>query len=447
MRANSASVIGLGKLGVCLAASLAHDVLPVVGVDIDADIVERLNRGQATREEPYLQEYIDKAGEDFQATTDVEQAVAETDITFLVVNTPSTEEGRYSLEYVEAACESIGKAVGNKDSYHVVVVTSTVFPGSTTGDIRDTLESSSGKTAGEDFGLCYSPEFIAIGDVIRGLEDPDFFLVGEQTERAGDVLSSIYDRLGKEDSPVVRMDPVSAEVAKMALNSYATTKISFVNTLAQICDGTGANVDTVSEALAMDDRISGAYLTAGARYGGPCFPRDNQAFSKLATDIGTTAPIAESTDKVNDRHTDWIADAANTVREEGDRVAILGLTYKPGTDIVEESQGMELVRRFQDEWQVSCHDPSAGAPDLGQIGDRTRLCGSATEALEDASVAVIATQWEEYTDLSIYSSFDGTIVDPWGLFESSELPETVGYYPIGRPDESSKQPERIPLGE
>jgi UDPglucose 6-dehydrogenase len=439
MRANSASVIGLGKLGVCLAASLAYDALPVVGADVDEDVVKRINQGQATRQEPFLQEYIDEAGKDLQATTDVEQAIHETDISFIVVNTPSTKEGRYSLEYVEAACESIGAAIGDKDSYHVVVVTSTVFPGSTTGEILNTLESASGKTAGEDFGLCYSPEFIAIGDVIRGLEDPDFFLVGEHTERAGDVLSSIYNRLGTEDSPVARMDPDSAEVTKMALNSYVTTKISFVNTLAQICDGTGANVDTVTEALALDNRISGTYLTAGARYGGPCFPRDNQAFSKLANDTGTAAPIAESTDKVNDRHTVWIADAIDTVREEGDRVAILGLTYKPGTDIVEESQGTELVRRFQDEWPINCHDPSAGAPDLSRLGNSTRLCGSAAEALKEASVAVIATQWDEYTDPSTYSSFDGTIVDPWGLFQTSELPDAVEYDPIGRPSEPSEQ--------
>jgi len=191
-------------------------------VDIDEETVQQLNAGYAPLLEPHLQDYIDEAGDDLRATTEIEEAVEETDITYIVVNTPSTEDGRYSLQYVEEVCHSIADTLANKDEYHVVVLTSTVFPGSTMGEVRMWLEEGSEKTAGEDFGICYSPEFIALGDVIRGLENPDFFLLGEQTEQAGDMVAEIYNELANKDSPIARMTPTEAEVAKMAVNSFVT---------------------------------------------------------------------------------------------------------------------------------------------------------------------------------------------------------------------------------
>ncbi|WP_167599428.1 nucleotide sugar dehydrogenase [Halorussus marinus] len=425
-----ASVIGLGKLGVCLAATLSNNGIDVTGVDIDEQVVNQVNAGEAPVTEPKLQAYINDANAELTATTPTERSITDTDITFIVVNTPSTEAGRYSLKYVEEVCELVGRALGRKDEFHTVAVTSTVFPGSTDGEIRDWLEEYSGKTAGEDFGLCYSPEFIAIGDVIDGLENPDNFLIGELNERAGDVVEAIYNEIN-EDVPVARMAATEAEIAKMAINSYVTMKISFVNTLAEICDGVGGNVDNVTEYLALDSRISGSYLTSGARFGGPCFPRDNVAFARLAEDAGTRAPLAESTDAVNDQHTKWIADRVRETTSEGDSVGILGMTYKPGTYLVTESQGIELVAELADDFETKYYDPMGNRQAESATDDAEPVLGMA-DLLRGTDTVVVATPWEEFEEATAFTDCEVTLVDPWRLFESEELPRSVEYVPIGR---------------
>lgn len=427
------SVIGLGKLGSCLAASLAYAGFTVVGTDIDEPVVEQIDAGKAPVPEPNLEEYLVAAGDNLTATTDTSAAVEETDATFIVVNTPSTEAGRYDLGAVNTVCERVGETLASKDDYHLVVLTSTVFPGSTTGTIKDTLEHVSGKAVGEDFGLVYSPEFIAIGNVIAGLEDPDFFLIGEYTERAGDIVEGIYDQLGEEATPMARMSPVEAEITKMAVNSYVTMKISYANTLGEICDGIGGDVDTVTEALALDSRIGGDYLSAGSRFGGPCFPRDNVAFSRLAKDAGTEAPLAEATDKVNDKHTTWIADAVRDVTPDGGSIAILGLTYKQGTYIVEESQGVALLGELSADsagYDVVGYDPMA--VDHGRTDGLLAPCHASLDwALEGVDTAVLTVPWSELESEDTYRDRSLTLVDPWRLLNVDALPPDVRYVPVG----------------
>lgn len=425
------SVIGLGKLGACIAASLANAGYRVTGIDLNEELVNTINQGEAPFPEPKLQEYIDNAGGRLRTDTQTQGNVSDTDVTFIVVNTPSTDDGRYSLKYVQSVCEDLGEELAEKDDYHLVVMTSTVFPGSTEGEIKDWLEEASGKRAGEGFGLCYSPEFIAIGDVIDGLEEPDFFLIGEDTERAGDTIASIYKNIERKPTPVARMDPVTAEITKISVNSYITTKISFANTMAEICDGYGGDVDTVTDALAMDSRISGKYLSAGGRYGGPCFPRDNVAFNRAAEDAGTVAPIALSTDEVNDQHTRWIAEAVRDFTPNGGRVAVLGVTYKPGTYIVEESQGAELLRELNGEFDLSCYDPMGMDEAKKEFGDAVQYHEDVTDALKTADTAVIATQWEEFLETNCYPDRDLTVLDVWRVLDRDRLPPAVSYVPLG----------------
>ncbi|WP_263834154.1 nucleotide sugar dehydrogenase [Salinibacter sp.] len=412
----SASVVGLGNLGACLAASLAHGGISVRGVDVDEDVVRAFQDERAPYDEPDLLQYIREGSQNLRATTDY-SVISETDVTFLFVNTPSRDDGGYSLESVRKAARSIGEQLAGMDDYHLVVLRSTVMPGTTTGELRDILENASGKTAGKDFGLCYCPEFTAVGKVISLMENPDFFLIGEYDERSGEVLSDLYREWVDEPSPVRRTDPVSAEIVKMAINTYVTTKISFANNLAQICDGIGGDVDEVTDIITDDWRINGNFFTAGTAYGGPCFPRDNKAFTALAEAAGTAAPLAAATDQVNRNHTSWIAKKVRDVTPPSGSVGILGMAFKPGVTSTRESQGRKLVSELQDEFNMHCYD-SMGAEALRrQFNEEVIIEESIPDVISQASTVIITVRRDEYAPKSLYENNDVVVVDPWRFLE------------------------------
>jgi len=437
MRVESISVIGLGHLGTCLSAVLANAGYDVLGVDIDQERVDTVNRGEAPFQEPKLDEYIASARRSLKATTNTVDAVQSTDVSFVVVDTKPVD-GKYSLDSVRAACQSIGEGIETKDDFHTVAVSSTVFPGSTTGDIRTWLEAASGKRAGEDFGLCHSPEFFAVGSIIDDLTRPDFLLIGAFDERAGDAISEVFRDSTEGAPPLVRMSPKEAEIAKITLNSYITMKISFANTLGEICDGVGGDADAIADALVHDSRISEGYLKPGGIYGGPCFPRDNAVFSTLAAEAGTSAPIAESTDAVNEQHNDWIVNEIRERTRDGGCVAVLGLAYKPGTDNPEGSQGKAIVRALNGQYDLSGYDPSIGEETNDNLLKRIDLCRTANDALANADTAVISIPCDEFGNEELYD--DVTLVDPWRLFGDGSLIESVSYVPIGQSTGQSTVP-------
>ena len=243
------SIIGLGKLGASMAAGMASRGLDVVGVDVSRQAVDAVNDGRAPVQETGLGELIAANRDRLRATLSAEEAVLASEISFVIVPTPSDERGAFSIKYAEVAFRELGRALARKDGYHVIVLTSTVLPGSTRYGLLPILEAESGKRCGEDFGLCYNPEFIALGTVIRDFLNPDFYLLGESDARAGDALESIHRRVCLKDPVVRRMTLENAEIAKIALNSYVTMKISFANTLADLCERVpGGDVDVVSGA-------------------------------------------------------------------------------------------------------------------------------------------------------------------------------------------------------
>lgn len=230
-------VIGLGKLGSPLAATLAAAGLEVIGVDRDASKVDAINRGEAPVDEPGLAALLTQCGKNLRATTDLEAAASACDVTFVIVPTPSQKSGRFDVRFVVDAVEGIGRGLRGTTRQHTVSITSTVMPGHTGGPILEALERASGRTVGRGLGLCYSPEFIALGTVLRDLTQPDLVLVGESDPAAGSALLSVLSRIVQGDPPVRRMSFVDAELAKLALNCFVTTKITFANTLAAVARG------------------------------------------------------------------------------------------------------------------------------------------------------------------------------------------------------------------
>ena len=280
-------------------------------------------------------------------SSNYDDLAASSDVTFIVVPTPSDATGAFSNQYVIAAVESLGRALRNKESYHVVVVTSTVMPGSMDGPIRSALEQASGKQVGTEIGLCYNPEFIALGNVVDNMLAPDFLLIGESDPKAGAVVAAVYEPVCAAHPPARRMNFVNAELAKISVNTFVTTKISYANMLADLCDRLpGADVEIVAEAVGSDSRIGRKYLRGAVGYGGPCFPRDNVAFGALAARLGAHADIALATEAINQYQIERLCSAVVDKVARGSRIAVLGMSYKTETNIVEESQGVMLARRL-----------------------------------------------------------------------------------------------------
>lgn len=394
-------VVGLGKLGVPLAATIASRGFHVVGVDVEPATVDRINRREAPVFEPGLQELIAASRACLCATLDHRSAIAASEITFVVVPTPSEDHGGYSLQQVIDALSRVGEALKRKDSYHLVVVTSTVLPGAMDGTVRPLLEERSGRRCGADFGLCYSPEFVALGSVVRDFLHPDFILIGESDPRAGDLLVGFYAELCENRPPVARTSFVNAELAKIALNSYVTMKIVFANMLAEVCERVaGADVDVVTGVLGLDSRIGSRYLRGALGYGGPCFPRDNDALGYVARQVGASDTLPRTIDAINRRQPRRVVALLRRYLPPAAPVAVLGLSYKPRTAVVEESQGLLIARLLAEAGHPTVvYDPLAAAEASRLLGNAVRYAASIQEALSEATGVVIANAGEEFASL------------------------------------------------
>jgi UDPglucose 6-dehydrogenase len=416
---------------------LADSGFQVSGADLRPEAVNALNNGEAPVYETGLADLVARNRQRLTATLSTAEAVRTTDLTFLLVPTPSAEDGRFSLDATLAACREIGIALRSKREYHLVVLSSTVMPGSTAGPVRECLEQASGLECGKDFGLCYNPEFIALGSVIRDLRNPDMVLIGESDTRAGDVLESLYQRICTNQPLVKRMNFVNAEITKLAVNTFVTTKISYANMLAEVCERlAGADVDIVTNAVGSDSRIGAKYLRGAVGYGGPCFPRDNAAFSTMAEELGVSPTIASATDLINRRQVPRLGELVESYLPDGGLVAILGLSYKPDTPVVEHSQGLGLAQYLHERGaRVMVYDPAAISSALGLLGSTVQVAESAQHCAAVADVIVIPTPWPEFAALRpqhfARQGQPPVLIDCWRILKSHGMAATTRYVPMG----------------
>jgi len=395
------SVIGLGKLGLCTAAYLASKGNKVIGVEKNKYFVSELRQKRCPIRETGLAKLLDRAWDNFDVTTSLTDAVLHSDVTLIIVPTPSRPDGKFSNDYVEDVLRGIGPVLASKNNFHVVDVVSTVMPGSSEGVFKPLLEQLSGKLCGKGFGLVYNPEFIALGSIIQDFSRPDMVLIGASDEKSAETVKELYVSSCENKPHIATMSLLNAEITKLSLNCFVTTKISFANELANICERiSGADVDEITEAMGADSRIGSKYFRAGLGFGGTCFPRDNLAFQAFTKEVGYEPKLSNATVAINDARVDKLFEVIEAKVTERKHIALLGLSYKPNTHITEKSQSIMFAQKLIDAgYAVSVYDPAALDNAKDVLGDKVRYFNDPYECVDGSDAIVLLTKWPEFRDL------------------------------------------------
>ncbi|MGH1503945.1 MAG: UDP-glucose dehydrogenase family protein [Acidimicrobiales bacterium] len=405
------SVIGTGYVGLVSGVCLAHKGHDVQCVDIDAAKVDRINGGESPIHEDGLDDLLQGVlGSRFSATTDLEAAIASTELTLVAVGTPFGED-RIDLAQIRSAAEAIGRELAKKDDYHVVVVKSTVVPGTTETVVLPILEKVSGKTAGDDFGVGMNPEFLREGVAVPDFLEPDRIVIGGNDDKALDVMGRLYDVFPGTD--VMRTTPSTAEMIKYTANSLLATLISFSNEIGNLSAAVGVDVTDVMKGVHLDHRFSPilddgtrvrpaslSYLEAGCGFGGSCFPKDVKALAAHARNAGVEAPILNGALEINEQQPGRFIEPVLWSLDRGAKVAVLGAAFKPDTDDVRESPTLRIVPALvQAGMQVTLHDPIALDNAKAELGDDLAYTADLDAALDGADAVVVVTSWKDYADL------------------------------------------------
>jgi len=416
-------VFGLGRLGAPIAAAIAASGrFDVVGFDVDNEKIAAVNAGRPPVKELHLAEYMERAGDSFVAAYANEEEVARYNprAFLVVVPTPSESSGRFSGKYVEQVCLTITRSLAARpvdaSTLPLIVVISTLMPGAMAA-LEQAVQGETGLQCGRDYLLAYSPTFIALGQVIEGFLRPGFLLVGESHPATTPALLHLYRQVQVTHPPVAKMSYENAELAKLALNCYVTMKISYANFLAELCEKMpGGDVGDVTYALGLDRRISPFFFTGATPFGGPCFPRDLVAMEAHAAGLDVSGSLPAAINTINKLALVRIFDMAVEALPPGGKAAVLGMAYKKGTHVLDESAGARLAHMLGAvDCVVSVYDPCFG-------GEMT-----AQECVDFADVVVIALPYEEFQGLSFRPG--QVVVDCWRIL--GKVPEGVKLIQVG----------------
>jgi UDPglucose 6-dehydrogenase len=341
------TVIGLGKLGLPLAVLLAKAGNKVFAYDLSDSLVNALQTNSFKSSEPKLEDYLIHSRRNMIFTNDISEATKNTEAIFIIVPTPSLESGYFSNNEVIKVIESLPRKNFENNKKIVINIVSTVMPGSSIGQFVTAIEKTLGQKVGDNIGLCYNPEFIALGSVIKNMEQPDMHLLGEFNSWSGDVIENILNSIVVKEVPCRRMSLTEAELVKIAVNNFVTMKISYANSLYQAAVNLGdVDIDIVTEAIGLDSRIGQKYLKGSAPYGGPCFPRDTRALSALYSNLGVSTELSRGTEIVNQNHTVFVSNIIRNSIGDLKKIGLIGISYKEGTPVLDESPGIAILRNL-----------------------------------------------------------------------------------------------------
>ena len=388
------SVIGGGYVGLVSAVCFAQLGHTVGLIEIDIDRASSISRGSPQIYEKGLEALLSKHLEKSLHVSTAYDAIPDTEIFFICVGTPEGDNGHPDLSMIQSACQSLGRSLIDMDSYHVVVVKSTVPPGTTEGLVVPTVLEHS-QRAGDEIGFCMNPEFLREGRAVEDFMHPDRIVIGSNDSRAGDWAESAYRGI---EAPIVRTGIKSAEMIKYASNAFLATKISFANEIGNLCKRLGIDVYEVMEGVGMDHRISPPFLDAGAGFGGSCFPKDLSALIHLAEGMNEEPLILRSVQNVNERQPARMLELLQKKigSLEGKRIAVLGLAFKNDTDDVRQSRSIPVILELEEMGaRIAAYDPQAN-DNMKKLIPDIEYCSRVTDALEDADACIVMTEWPEF---------------------------------------------------
>lgn len=419
------SIFGLGYVGCVTATCLAATGHTVVGVDVNPHKVRMVEAGQSPISEPGLAELlgtVTKSGQ-LRVTLDADWAVKDTDLSLICVGTPSNHNGCVNLQYINRVCAEIGRSLGGKQSYHVVVIRSTVLPGTVLNKLIPILDQYSGRFAGPDYGVGMNPEFLREGSAIKDYYHPGYTVIGQLDPRSGDIIECMYEEV---DAPIFRTSIAVAEMTKYVSNSFHALKITFANEIGALCKNEGIDGQQVMEIFCQDERlnISPAYLKPGFAFGGSCLPKDVRALTHLVKEQDVEAPVLNAILPSNQYQLGRAIELVeNTARQ---RIGVLGLSFKPDTDDVRESPTITLIETLVGRgYQVSVYD---------EIIDPEKLIGvnrafleralphvaslirhSLEEVIQDVEVVVLANGSPSFSRVPKLLHEDQILIDLVGI--------------------------------
>ena len=427
------SVFGLGKVGHTLSTCLAAAGHQVVSYDVNAALVEGVNNGTYLPTETGIAERLARLNpRNLRATGNAAEAVRDSDVTFVIVPTPSNSLGGFSLRHVLEACRAIGEAMRGKSTPHTVSLVSTVLPGSSDRFIVPALQEASGRRIGQGLHYCYNPAFIALGEVVRGFEKPDYVLIGEYDEAGGALVAAVHKAMVANDAPVVRMKAVEAEITKIASNTHETMRVSFANMLFSLCNEIpGADVDRITGAMA--HRMGKRFFKGAVPYGGPCWPRDNRALAVLIEAVGGSSVMPRAVDDSNDEHGFYVLRKLLDLTQAGDTVGIIGLAYKPGTQVIERSYSIDLARWLTAEGRkVIGWDPLAMDETRRVLGNSIGYAMAPEQLLADCDVSIVVMPLPELGVVDWSAAGDNLVVDCWRCLAPAQQARLKRYSALGR---------------
>jgi len=429
-------IFGLGYVGCVMAACLANDGNQVVGIDINRLKVDMINAGQSPIIEPGLADMISegkRAGK-LRAEMDAKAVVQESDISLICVGTPSNDNGSLRLDYVDNVCRQIGEALREKDGYHVVVVRSTVLPGTVEDRLIPIIERASGRKAGVHFGVCMNPEFLREGSAIKDYYHPGILVIGELDQRSGDLLAPLYAPI---EVPLTRTTLRTAEMVKYACNAFHALKVVFGNEIGTLAKANGIDGQEVMDIICQDRQlnISTAYLRPGYAFGGSCLPKDLRAILYRAKELDVDVPMLGTLLQSNHQHVEM---SIKMVERTGKRkIGVLGLSFKAETDDVRESPVITLIETLIGRgYQVRIYDEKIQLARLvgankaflekGIPHITTLMCATMQELIEQSEVLVVANGAAEFRRIGAMLKPDQWLIDLVGIARKAE--DSQGQY-------------------